>query len=118
MTVYPVVGSYGLGSATVESKAVDRCGERRGFTIIDEGERDGMRKHTRSTPTDQSLHSQTMIDTIKEGVPHGKMGGDGMEGEGPGKPYERRLQRVDSLRPSFEQCCCPFFNRLLGAEPF
>ena len=30
--------------------------------------------------TDPSPSSQPMIDTIKEGVAHSKMGGDGMEG--------------------------------------
>jgi len=49
MIVYPVVGSYGLSSAIVESKAVDGRGERRSFRIINEGERVGMRKHARST---------------------------------------------------------------------
>ena len=34
VTEYPVTGSYGLGSAIVESKGVDGCGERRRFRII------------------------------------------------------------------------------------
>ena len=52
-----------------------------------------------------------MIDTIKEGVVDGKMSGDGMAGreasarffgEGAGKPDEKCLQSVDSLKLSVE----------------
>ena len=37
MTVYTAGGNYVLGSAIVESKAVNGCGERRRFGITDEG---------------------------------------------------------------------------------
>ncbi len=59
-----------------------------------------------SIATNQSTSSQSMIDAIKEGVTHGKMGGDGMAGRevsadssdrAPGKPDERYLQSVDPL---------------------
>ena len=51
-----------------------------------------------------SPSSHSMINTIQEGVAHGKLGGDGMAGRAtsadsleraPGKPGERYLQRVD-----------------------
>ena len=75
---------------------------------------------------EQSLSSQFMIDTIEEGAAHVKMVRHGMEREasagllreGLSRPDARRVQGIDSLEASVEQCFYLFYNQMQGAAPF